>query len=172
MKSIIQTAGIIGATALALIQTPAFADDTYSLNGDARTGTLIPAKAVKNSPLPPDKTYDQLSDAEKNIVRSMYQNIPASDEPPFPLNGLKPIYMQIYAGQKAALVRGNLSLDVLIDSTGTPQSVSIYKSPDKDMATYVAIVLMHNKYKPGKCDGVPCKMAYRFDFNFSVDLPK
>ena len=157
---------LIGVIVFALLQTQAVAGDTYSLKGDAPLGSNVPRNIATGLRISPDKKYDELSDEEKKIVRSVYDSLPDTDEPPFPLNGLKSIYQQVHSLQQATLVSGVLSIDVMIASTGQPESVSIYKSPDKDMARYVAIALMNTKFKPGKCNGVPCKMAYRFDFNF------
>lgn len=159
---------VLSLAALMLPQLQAIADDSHTLKGDAPTGSYIPRAVAKSSAFSLDKKYDELSEAEKKVVREMYENLPDTDEPPYPLNGLKPIVKQIRDLQQALLTTGWLSLDVMIDSTGAPQSVSVYKSPDKEMTQYVAVALMNAKYKPGKCSGVPCKMAYRFDFDFVV----
>jgi hypothetical protein len=61
---------------------------------------------------------------------------------------------------------GQLSMLVDVDEAGVPASVSVLKSPDDRLTKYVAAVLMEEKFKPGICGGLPCKMPFPFRMNF------
>ncbi len=146
----------------------ATADETpapkkYSLKAlDSTFATPYSPKMATNSLIPFDKTYAELSNEEKRLVRSQYEGMGELDEPPFPKNGLAPLYRAVADGQQRRLAEGDLSIIVDIDSTGQATKAAVYKTPDAALANYVAGVLLKHPYKPGVCDGKPCSMAYPF----------
>lgn len=141
----------------------------YSIKEDApQTGYLGRHEIVSGSALPFDKSYAELTADQQALLKSQYQGLGPTDEPPYPLHGLGPIFKAIAKGQTRLLVEGNLSLQVDIDSQGNPTSIRISKSPDSKMTQYVAAVLMEQKFKPALCGGVPCKMSFPFDMNFAL----
>ena len=146
----------------------ATADETptprkYSLKAlDGNFATPYSWKMATNSLIPFDKPYAELSNEEKRLVRSQYESLGELDEPPFPKNGLAPLYRAVANGQQRRQAEGDLSINVDIDATGQATKAAIYKTPDTALANYVAGVLLKHPYKPAVCDGKPCAMAYPF----------
>ena len=108
--------------------------------------------------LPLDKSYAELSAAEKAQARSDYIAMPERDEPPFPVAGMGALLRPIADAVGAMRVRGDLTLFVTVSSTGKPVSVAVVKSPDEKLTHYAASVLMKAQYKPAVCAGKPCTM--------------
>jgi hypothetical protein len=124
------------------------------------TGTLIPRAAV-TSDLPLDKSYHQLTDAQRAAVRAQYETMAAGDEPPFPAEGLGKIYDILHKiGAKMHTGAGTLSVLVHIASTGEPTSAEVLNAPDVEYGNMAAQVAMLTKYKPAVCGGKPCAMDF------------
>ena len=142
------------------------ADDprpTYSLRQEApSTGSNLRREIAGGSVVPVDKKYSELTREEQLLVKSQYDQMGPSDEPPFPLNGLAPIYKAIATGQNKFLATGNLVLFVSINEKGDATSVSVLSSPDPEMTRFAASVLLVEKYKPALCNGAPCAMQFPF----------
>lgn len=140
----------------------------YSLKQDQPdTGTNIKRDIVSGSVVSLGKAYAELSPEEQAYVKSQYEQMSSNDEPPFPLKGLRPVYKVIAAGQQKFLVTGSMSLAVEVNSQGEAMSVSVLQSPDPEMASFAASVLMLQRYKPALCNGSPCKMQFPFRMSFS-----
>lgn len=141
----------------------------YTIKQDqADTGSNIKRDLVSGSAIPLNKRYSELTPEQQAVVKAQYQHMGPNDEPPFPLNGLGPIYEAIATAQQKLLVTGDLTLAVDIDSQGDATSVSVLRSPDPEMVKFAAAVLMNQKYKPASCAGVPCKMQYPFRITFQT----
>jgi hypothetical protein len=125
---------------------------------------------VSGSVLPLNKRYGELSAEQQAYVKAQYESIGPNDEPPFPLDGLGPIYKAIADGQQRFLVAGSMSLAVEINGQGDATSVSVLQSPDPGLTKFVASVLMFQKYKPALCDGTPCTMQFPFRITFEKGL--
>jgi hypothetical protein len=123
---------------------------------------------VKRSVVPLNRRYQELSAEEQALVKSQYEGMAADDEPPFPAYGLAPIYRAIADAQDRLLVRGPLTLFVNVDAEGVAQSVSVIASPDPQMSKAAAWALMRHRYKPARCEGRPCAMAYPFRMELDV----
>ena len=90
------------------------------------------------------------------------------DEPPYPIDGLKPVFEARREVQRKLLAEGELSMFVEVDPKGQATAVSVIKSPDPKLTQVVASVLMLTKYKPAVCRGQPCQMAYPLRTTFTV----
>lgn len=157
----------LSATCLAAgVVTPASAEAPaiYSVK-DHVVGSLIP-QAVITSAVPFDKTYAQMSAEQKAVIAQDYEALPPGDEPPYPALGLVHLsgYMMRYAELTDAT--GPLVATVEVSPDGTARSVSVYRSPDANLARMVTTLLGKETYKPGMCGGSPCAMTYvmRLDF--------
>jgi hypothetical protein len=157
---------------VAVAQTAATVDTKrYSLKEDnPATGTHIRRELVTGVVIPMDKAYAALTLAQQALVKEQYEGMGAGDEPPFPADGLISIYKPLSKAQNSLGVVGPLSILVDIDSEGTPISVSVIRSPDKEMTLFVARLLMLTKFKPALCNGQPCRMQYPFRITFSSQL--
>jgi len=135
----------------------------------ATTGSNIPRNAVTSSKVPINRRYAELTPDEQEVVRSAYEAMRPLDEPPYPIDGLKPVFEALREVQRKVLAEGELSMFVDIDPLGQATAVSVMKSPDPKLTQVVAAVLMLTKYKPAVCSGRPCQMAYPLRMTFKVE---
>jgi hypothetical protein len=160
-------AALLGGAAAVLAQQ---APESYHLaRPDARTGSNIRQRVVSGSDVPLDKTYAELSAEHRARVRALYEALAADDEPPFPADGLKPVYSAMADLQHHLLVKGRLTLVASVGADGDVTAVQALGSPDADMVRAAANVLMLTKFKPATCKGKPCAMDFPFRFNFDVE---
>lgn len=134
-----------------------------------QTGTSIRKNVTWGSSIPINRTYAQLTAAQKRLVHSRYERIDEGDEPPFPAEGLKPILYSIWRGQSQYLAKGNLTLVATVDSTGKVEKVDAYEVPDPDLTKYAASVLLLTKFKPAVCKGTVCRMQFPLSFVLNVE---
>jgi hypothetical protein len=132
-------------------------------------GSNIPRKVATSSDIPLNRRYGELMPAEQDLVKSRYEAMLPLDEPPYPIDGLLPLFNAIRKVQDAVLAQGELTMFVDVDAQGQATSVSVMKSPDPKLTQVVASVLMLTKYKPALCRGQPCSMGYPFRMTFSVE---
>jgi hypothetical protein len=130
----------------------------------SQTGTLIKKEMVWSSKIPLNRTYGELTPEQKAEFHAMYESLPTGDEPPFPLEGLKPIFSAIKKAQASVLARGELNLIVTVGPDGKARQVEDYGSVDNpEMTKFAASVLLMTKFKPAVCDGTPCTMQFPFN---------
>jgi hypothetical protein len=160
----------LGATLLAAADCAQSAMDGYGIREvDPRLGSLIRRYAVSGSSLPIDKRYSELTAEEKAIVIGWYEKVEAGDEPPFPVDGLRPIYDALRKAQANLLVGGELILVADVGADGKPTRVTALGSPSSEMTKFASSVLLLTKFKPAVCGGKPCKMQFPFRFKFHVE---
>ena len=133
----------------------------------AVTGTMIERPVVTGSLIPLNKSYAELSPEQQSMVKANYGNLGASDEPPYPLNGLKAVSQRIANADVSASVDGELVMQVDVSSSGDPTGVTTVHSPDPNIARIAAIALQREKYKPGICRGQPCAMPFIYHVELS-----
>ena len=134
------------------------------------TGTNIPKRVATSGSIPLNRRYAELTADERRLVKSQYETMADGDEPPFPEDGLRPIFEAVSQVQRKLLVRGGLTTHVDIDARGQATAVRVLKSPDPEVTKVVASVLMLTRYKPALCGGKPCNMGFPFSVNLHVDL--
>ena len=57
----------------------------------ATTGSIIRKNVVTSSKVPVNRRYAELTPNEQQIVKSAYEAMRPLDEPPYPIDGLKPV---------------------------------------------------------------------------------
>jgi hypothetical protein len=130
----------------------------------------------KNSPLliqsatyPQDKKYGDMSDDEKASLRARYGILLAkSDEPPFPIDGMRPIATLIHAYVKLVSTVGKLGMIVHVLPDGAVDSVSTLSSPDVRLTKYAETMFKQQKFKPALCSGTPCAMPFIYGIDISA----
>ena len=173
MKKISGPLRLALAAALALPCGVAVSQETapkpgFSMKEDSpATGSNIRRERVSGGSLPYDKAYGELTPAQQAIFKSRFMEMGDGDEPPFPLDGLGPLYSAISKVNQA--VRGGfgrLEMDVYVDDTGAPTKVDVIQSPDDRLAKHAATIAMLTKFKPALCKGKPCAMGFPVGINF------
>jgi hypothetical protein len=103
-------------------------------------------------------------------VRSYYDKLPGDVEPPFPTNGLGPVFRKLVALQRDFQLDGELYLDIDINKEGKAMAIKFYRTPSAEASQEIANILLRELYKPGKCAGAPCKMAFPIEVRFGKSL--
>ena len=133
-----------------------------------RTGSSIRRSVAFSHRLPFNRRYEELSNEQRALLHSYYESIGPGDEPPFPLDGLKPIVSIIQRAQAKLLVEGDLSLLVTVGGDGVAREVEAIGSPSPEMTKFAASVLMLTKFKPALCGGEPCSMQFPLYLRFGT----
>ena len=129
----------------------------------SQTGTILRKDLRWTSKIPLNKTYGELTAEQKAELHKMYETLPPGDEPPFPAEGIKPIFNAIKKAQRVLQARGALDLAVTVGPDGKATKIDDYSNlHSAQMADVAQQVLMLTKYKPAMCSGTPCTMQYRF----------
>ncbi|MET3108132.1 hypothetical protein AAKU67_002424 [Oxalobacteraceae bacterium GrIS 2.11] len=123
-------------------------------------GTNLKKDIVKAGTIPLNKPYDELTAEQQQTLRDAYDNMPKTDEPPFPEKGLYPIYKAIASAHEnlSLAYKGALNINVLVDSEGNPQSVEVMDTPNEDISKAAVAAAMRQKYKAAVCGGQHCTM--------------
>lgn len=112
-----------------------------------------------------------LSEGERRLVREDYPALEDGDEPPYPINGMRPVIASITkVGWVDASFTGLVRMHVLVGADGKPRSVATIGKIPPEAARYLAGVLMLTAYKPAICHGKPCDMLMPMVFNFEHKL--
>jgi hypothetical protein len=156
--------GVIVASAPFTAQAAADGAQQYHVR-ELLVGSVL-AQPIINSQVPFDRPYAGLTSAQKALLSQDYESLPAGDEPPFPLYGVRHTLMPILSYVETWNPVGELVAAVDVDSKGDAISVTVYKSPDQQLTRLASKALALEKYKPGLCKGQPCRMQYvmRLDF--------
>ena len=140
----------------------------YSITADEPpTGSRIRRDAVR-SPVPVNRTYEQLTAEERARVHSWYEQIPDGDEPPFPASGTKEIHDAVRKAQQNLHVKGELFLVATVEATGEVSVIKAWGSPSPEMTKFAASVLLLTKFKPAICGGQKCRMDFPVRYVFIV----
>lgn len=148
--------------------SPGLAPTRVTNEATSDTGTLLSKDMRWTSKIPLNKTYGELTEAQKAELRSMYESMPADDEPPFPLEGMKPVFNAIKAAQKKLMAKGVLNLAVTVGPDGkAKQVVDLGSTKNAEMTQFAGTVLMMTKFKPAVCGGKPCESQFPLHLKLS-----
>jgi len=130
------------------------------------TGTRLGRAAIR-SVLPLNRRYSELDEAEKATLRADYEGMPAADEPPFPAQGLLPIFVAIKEGTDKIGALGTMTLVADVDGEGKVRHVDSFGKVDPDFARFASRVLAATPFKPAVCAGKPCNMQFVLRMSFT-----
>ena len=164
MNNRIVALGLAGAMALVAGAAASAEELPYRIS-DVITGSLVPQDIIRSA-APFDGRYGDLTPQQKAALADDYENLPAGDEPPYPLYGLRHMIRPVLRYADTAGPVGALVAGVVVDSQGHAGEVTVYRSPDPETARIIAAALSFEQYKPAVCHGQPCRMTYllRLDF--------
>lgn len=142
----------------------------YIITDDtSRTGSVLRQQPNAGFPIPVKRRYDKLTPEQKAIVHSWYEHLGPGDEPPYPADGLAPLYEAMQRGQRKLMVRGELEMIVMVGPDGKATEVQVMKSPNPELTQFAGSVLLLTKYKPAVCKGKPCMMQFPISLMFDPD---
>lgn len=127
------------------------------------------ARNYKQYPFPLNTPYGQLSAAQKNQVRALFEKLDPADEPPFPLGGLNDLYRPIWSGQQALLVSGEFIGFAEVDQEGFVSSIAVLKTPNERVTKFISQLVVLTKFKPAVCNGQRCSMGFPIRVTFAVE---
>lgn len=142
---------------------------TYKFAQQALLANSIFFGYVEWKNLPPKKAYQELSPEERRIFHDCYEAIAEGDEPPYPANGLEPMFQRFMPLMVATRKSGSAEVFIDIDSSGKATSAGIGRGSDPVVAKILIHALLETHFKPAICGGRTCSMA--FPHRVTVDLP-
>ena len=163
-------AAVMAACCTAAVAQEETPEAVYRIKDETHLGSNIPRTVVVATVVPINLRYSQFTEAHKAALRSLYESMPPDDEPPFPADGLKPLYDALWRVHHKLLVRGELSLVATVLPDGTVSQVQALQSPDPELTRAAASLLMATPFKPAVCHGQPCRMDYPLRMRFTVKL--
>jgi hypothetical protein len=120
--------------------------------------------------VPMDKRYEEFTPQEKARLRSGYESMPETDEPPFPRDGMKKIILALRQMSERREAEGRLRVHFLIDENGRALKADIYESPDELLTNAIARVVLGTPFKPAVCSGKPCVMEFALVVQLNLSL--
>ena len=114
------------------------------------------------SSYPLNKPYRRFTEEEKAALRALYVDMPSTDEPPFPEDGLMHLIRDLGAYAFHLKQPESVSIAVTVNEAGEATSVRLLQYRNIETAKAVAYFLVKERYKPARCGGVPCKMEFPF----------
>jgi len=138
-------------------------------NTTSPVGTYIPAETA-SSPVS-GNPWAAMSEGERQIIRQHYMALEEGDEPPYPVNGMRPVFAALtQVGQVDFSFSGRVRMHVLVGADGQPKSVATIGKVSPEAARFLARVMMITVYKPAVCHGAPCEMLMPLEINFHRKL--
>lgn len=118
------------------------------------------------SPLPFDKKFEQLGESDKTRLRALHPGLAADCEPPFPQDGLAPIFEQLtrYQSRSGIDAAGRMAFEVDVDKAGAVTAVAITATPSPRLDKMADYILRDTAFKPARCKGEATAMKYRLAF--------
>lgn len=138
----------------------------HRLKSDSAEGGKFRHTLASGGPAPFNKSYAQMSEQERQGVHRLYPMLHPDDEPPYPARGTAALVAMVSEANYELRVKGLLFANVLVDASGVPTSVQVFKSPSPAMTAVMTILLLKEKFKPALCSGAPCPMAFPFHAQF------
>lgn len=151
------------------VPAPEIDTKEYKLKDRPRIGSHL-ASDRATSEVPPEATWAQLTEPQKNRVRASYLALERGDEPPYPLYGRRELFQLIQRlTEKYDGVLGRAAVLVTIGADGKPKNGSVYAGTNPALGQLILQAMMVQKYKPASCQGVPCEMGYNVDLDYAIE---
>lgn len=145
-------------------------DKKYVVKEDlARTGSLFKLDVARNLPVPADRGYEQLSPEQQATVNSWWPALAPGDEPPYPLHGTAEFHKLMSQLVSRTGVQGTISVYVTVSKEGKATGVRAVGLNDPEIRKFIATAAAVVKYKPARCAGQPCEMAYPYRLNLKLE---
>jgi hypothetical protein len=131
-------------------------------------GSRIPPLAIRHASYPLNKTYDQMTQRERSALRSNWEAMSETDEPPFPLRGMRDLMLQLREAATKRQASGKLTLVANVNSMGNVDRVEVYDSPDDQLTRFAIWKVSTTPFKPALCSAQPCAMQFPIRIVFGL----
>lgn len=146
------------------------AEKTYSVKQDhPYLGSLIPADAAKSIPVPPTLSYAELSPEQQAMVDSAFPALAPGDEPPYPAHGPAEFLRFVSQVGGNTQAKGDIRVTVVVGKDGKPVSVRANGLDDPEVRKIISLGAAKVAYKPARCAGQPCEMAYGYNLGLTLN---
>jgi hypothetical protein len=146
---------------------PAATEKFYLKDDEPHTGSNIKDTLATTS-YPPDAGWAALSPAAQALVKTMFPALEDGDEPPYPEQGIRPVYMLLREAARAyRLDSGTIVVLVTVEADGTASSAASIGELDEKVRRFASAATLAQRYKPARCHGQPCKMIFPYNFRFA-----
>lgn len=137
------------------------AQQAYKPKDETPAGSRLRRDAATGN-LPFEKTYAQLTAAEKARLLAHYERMAPGDEPPYPKYGMKGLLRTLDRLREHAHLEGSFDAGVVVGPDGRAIEVRIYASPTSELTQLFSDHLVVEQYKPALCQGQPCTQEFPF----------
>lgn len=161
---------LIGALSVSNISYAKKDAKLYFLYGDAMPGTKFKEK-IATSSVPFNKRYKDMSPELQARIKANYGGLADTETPPFPKKGNRAIYEPLIKAHRGLGRDGDVVAVAMIKTDGSVGKITVYKAPNKSVATMINYILSNTEFDPGTCDGSPCQMEYLFDIRLEFSPP-
>ncbi len=144
--------------------------ETYSLRGEAPTGSLIPSVAATSN-VPFNKRYEALTLDQQKLVKAKFDRLADNAHPPFPVQGLASVYKPLLKANK--LYGDNQALSVLVgvNSSGKVDGVIVNHesgaAANPELVAYLDKTLRRTAFDPAYCGDTACSMDFPIEISFN-----
>jgi hypothetical protein len=146
------------------------AKKTYSVKQDyPYIGSLIPAEAARAIPVPPMLGYAEMSAEQRAMVDSWFPALAPGDEPPYPLHGPAEFFKFVSKVGGNMGAQGTIRVTVVVGKDGKPVSVRSNGLDDPEVRKMIGLGAAKIAYKPARCAGQPCEMAYSYNLALKLE---
>lgn len=132
---------------------------------EPETSSLMRQK-IGSANLPLDKAYNQLNANSLQRVRESFPNLGPNDEPPFPESSFKSLISSLSKLRFKFEGVAHVNLVVKVNAAGQVQNVTPLATNDDSLMHVVTEAVGRMKFKPARCNGVPCDM----DFPLEIEI--
>jgi len=142
---------------------------------EQRTFRIASTETEVRSLIPPETAistvsgnkWADLTESERRIVKADYPALEDGDEPPYPLNGMRPLFAALVkVGYVDFSFEGDMHMNVLVGADGRPVSATAVGKLPPEVARYLGSILMITAFKPAVCHGKPCAMLFPMTSHF------
>lgn len=138
----------------------------YLKDDEVHTGTNLKDTLAVTS-LPLDAGWARMSPQLQEQVRSWFPALEEGDEPPYPEQGIKPVFKLLRdAAGRHNVTSGKIIVLVTVEADGKASSASTIGNVDDKVRYFAGVAAMAQRYKPARCHGQPCKMVFPYNFKF------
>ena len=152
------------------VETPSAAalSATYSLSsGNAALGSNLPDK-IGFGNVPMNVGFDGLTPEQQSVVRARYPALDVGDDPPYPLNGPKELFLVLSKLAGHFMMNEELLVYVTVDADGKVVKVTTIADLPSDIKRTIGSAAALIKYKPGQCSGKPCQGVVPYKLKLAV----
>ena len=152
------------------IASASTASKTYSLTGEARSGSLIPPVAATSN-VPFNKRYEDLTLSQQELVKAKFDQLADNARPPFPARGLADVYKPLIKANKIYGDNQPLSVRLNVNSKGKVDRVTVNQASgtpaNPELVAYLDKKLRRTAFEPAYCGDSSCSMDFPIEISFN-----